>query len=124
MPDPNRMFGDTPTILLQARAALTLSDDDAVNHAYSRLVDFYGYDAASAAWKQARQEADAAAEAAADREQESWNFRMVMAASAVSQAVRVEGPNPRYHREVMARHRREWPELWKALDRLLEVGIS
>jgi len=30
-----------------------------------------------------------------------------------------EGPSPRWHRETYRRHRREWPTLWIALDRLL-----
>jgi hypothetical protein len=33
-------------------------------------------------------------------------------------AIRIEGPAPRVHREVMARHRAEWPTLWAAIDRL------
>ncbi len=35
------------------------------------------------------------------------------------EAIENEGPKPRYHREVMERHRREWPTLWAAIDRLL-----
>lgn len=34
-------------------------------------------------------------------------------------AVNNTGSHPEYHREVMRRHRREWPTLWKAIDRLL-----
>lgn len=34
-------------------------------------------------------------------------------------AIRDEGPAPELHRAVMARHRREWPVLWEALDDLL-----
>lgn len=30
-----------------------------------------------------------------------------------------ERPVPAYHRNRLARHRREWPELWRALDALL-----
>lgn len=40
-------------------------------------------------------------------------------------AIKDEGSHPPYHREVMARHRREWPTLWKAIDGLcstLEKG--
>jgi len=32
-----------------------------------------------------------------------------------------EGSKPRYHREIQARHRREWPTLWKAIDNLLRA---
>jgi hypothetical protein len=38
-------------------------------------------------------------------------------------AIRDEGPSPRLHRKVMARHRREWPTLWAAIDRLLKEGF-
>lgn len=37
----------------------------------------------------------------------------------VIEAIQNEGPMPAYHREVMARHRREWPTLWNALDKLV-----
>lgn len=34
-------------------------------------------------------------------------------------AIEVEGVNPRYHHELMGKHRYEWPVLWDAIDRLL-----
>jgi hypothetical protein len=34
-------------------------------------------------------------------------------------AIEEEGPQPAHHRETMARHRREWPTLWAAIDDLL-----
>ena len=34
-------------------------------------------------------------------------------------AVQDEGPAPRYHRDILARHRHEWPTLWHAIDRIL-----
>jgi hypothetical protein len=37
-----------------------------------------------------------------------------------SEVINNEGPNPRHHRKVMKRHRKEWPSLWKLLDDLLE----
>ena len=43
------------------------------------------------------------------------------AAWAVVRAIKQEGPQPRYHREVMARHRNEWPTLWEALDELMRA---
>lgn len=43
-------------------------------------------------------------------------------ADRLRQAVEDEGPNPRYHREVMERHREEWPALWAAIDEILEMG--
>lgn len=36
-------------------------------------------------------------------------------------AIKKQGRNPKYHRETMARHRKEWPVLWKAIDRILEI---
>ena len=38
----------------------------------------------------------------------------------VRRAVQNEGPVPKHHRAVMARHRREWPALWEAIDRLMQ----
>jgi hypothetical protein len=35
-------------------------------------------------------------------------------------AVEIEGPHVTYHRETMARHREEWPTVWKAIDALIE----
>ena len=32
-----------------------------------------------------------------------------------------EGSHPLHHRQVMARHRREWPVLWKAVDELVRT---
>lgn len=40
------------------------------------------------------------------------------AVAQVMRAIRVEGRSPTWHRRVMARHRAEWPTLWRALDRL------
>ena len=34
-------------------------------------------------------------------------------------AVRDEGPEPRFHREVMQRHKKEWPTLWNAIDGII-----
>lgn len=38
---------------------------------------------------------------------------------AIRNAVLDEGPNPAYHRAMLARHRREWPTLWQAIDAIL-----
>jgi hypothetical protein len=38
-------------------------------------------------------------------------------------AIEDPGPRPDIHFEIMARHRREWPTLWAAIDRLL-LGTS
>lgn len=46
------------------------------------------------------------------------------AVKAVIEAIRNEGSHPQYHREVMARHRREWPTLWKALDALVKADAA
>lgn len=31
------------------------------------------------------------------------------------------GPNPNHHQAVMARHRQEWPTLWRAIDGIINV---
>lgn len=36
----------------------------------------------------------------------------------IRRAILVEGPVPEHHRQIMARHREEWPALWTWLDRL------
>jgi hypothetical protein len=41
------------------------------------------------------------------------------AVRAVVQAITNEGRVPGYHRQVMQRHRSEWPTLWRALDQLV-----
>lgn len=43
-----------------------------------------------------------------------------VAVDAIIRAIDESGPNPAYHRKVMARHRAEWPTLWAALDQLHE----
>lgn len=44
------------------------------------------------------------------------------AVKAVQEAIRDEGPGADYHREMMRKHRQEWPTLWRALDRLIRVN--
>lgn len=39
-------------------------------------------------------------------------------------AIQDEGPVPTYHRDVMRRHRSQWPALWHALDRLSMIRRS
>jgi len=34
-------------------------------------------------------------------------------------AIEDKGPCPEFHREIMRRHRAEWPALWRAIDSLL-----
>lgn len=38
---------------------------------------------------------------------------------ALSDALFAEGPRPDVHREIMARHRAEWPTLWAAIDKIM-----
>lgn len=38
--------------------------------------------------------------------------------ASLGRAISNQGPVPRYHRQVMADHRREWPTLWRAIDDL------
>lgn len=40
------------------------------------------------------------------------------------EAVRDEGTHPAYHREVMARHRKEWPTLWRTIDGIVRAAIK
>lgn len=39
--------------------------------------------------------------------------------NGLRKAIMDEGSHPSHHRQVMARHRREWPVLWKAIDQLV-----
>ena len=41
---------------------------------------------------------------------------------ACKHAVENEGRSPVFHQRIMARHRKEWPTLWKAIDALLASG--
>ncbi len=41
------------------------------------------------------------------------------AAAKVRDAIKETGPRPDYHWTIMARHRKEWPTLWTAVDELL-----
>ncbi len=34
---------------------------------------------------------------------------------AVQEAITNAGPNPSYHRQIIKRHKKEWPTLWKIL---------
>lgn len=63
------------------------------------------------------------------REKEQWQREMDMWRKAgryddltrdLTKAINNEGRNPAYHRETMARHRKEWPTLWKIIDEALE----
>jgi len=38
----------------------------------------------------------------------------------LNSAIFREGPNPAKHHRVMRRHRRQWPTLWRKIDRLIE----
>lgn len=46
--------------------------------------------------------------------------RMAEAVDRIRRAIDDEGPDPVRHRRIMAKHRREWPTLWAALDELLD----
>lgn len=39
----------------------------------------------------------------------------------LEEAIYDEGPQPKYHRQVMKKHRKEWPVLWAAIDEVLEA---
>lgn len=36
-------------------------------------------------------------------------------------AIKDKGPVPAYHDDILRRHRREWPTLWEAIDKLLSI---
>ena len=40
--------------------------------------------------------------------------------TALRKAIMDEGSHPLHHRQVMARHRKEWAVLWKAIDELIK----
>ena len=41
---------------------------------------------------------------------------LAAALDALDAAIMVPGPVPEYHEKIMAKHRREWPTLWAAID--------
>ena len=43
--------------------------------------------------------------------------RLRQALEEIKQAIRVKGPVPKFHKDTMKRHRKEWPTLWKAIDK-------
>jgi hypothetical protein len=49
----------------------------------------------------------------------STQSEIQLAAALIVRAIKEEGVNPQHHREVMTKHRKEWPTLWRAIDRLL-----
>lgn len=48
-------------------------------------------------------------------------FRIFLAAIEVRRAIVNTGSHPGYHTTIMNRHRKEWPTLWRALDKLVEA---
>lgn len=38
---------------------------------------------------------------------------------SIIEAIENEGSVQKYHRQIMAKHRKEWPKLWEAIDWLL-----
>lgn len=38
---------------------------------------------------------------------------------ALVRAIQNPGPSPYWHRQVLHKHRREWPTLWAAIDEIL-----
>jgi len=47
--------------------------------------------------------------------------RCLEAIEGIHAAVTNAGLNPEYHRAIMARHRHEWPELWRRIDEALAI---
>jgi hypothetical protein len=48
--------------------------------------------------------------------------RQADALGELRRAVHDFGPHPEHHVEIMERHRREWPRLWEAIDKLVGRG--
>ena len=38
----------------------------------------------------------------------------------IKKSIKDEGPNPKYHKKIMKKHRSEWPSLWAGIDKLVE----
>jgi hypothetical protein len=47
---------------------------------------------------------------------------LMAAMHVLESALHDEGRNPQYHRQLMKRHRAEWPTLWSAIDNLRYVA--
>ena len=43
------------------------------------------------------------------------------AIGVLQKAIMDEGSHPLHHRQVMARHRKEWAVLWRAIDKLVKT---
>lgn len=39
---------------------------------------------------------------------------------ALVRAIENPGPSPHWHRQVLHKHRKEWPALWAAIDKILD----
>lgn len=44
-----------------------------------------------------------------------------LAITALISAIGNQGPVPQYHIHVMKKHREEWPQLWEAIDKVVEA---
>ncbi len=42
----------------------------------------------------------------------------------IREAILNEGPHPSLHKQIMAKHRKEWPTLWRALDKLMAAEVE
>ena len=38
----------------------------------------------------------------------------------LEKAINNEGPYPKHHRKIMFKHKREWPRLWNAIDKVID----
>jgi hypothetical protein len=43
--------------------------------------------------------------------------------AGIQGAITDEGQSPAYHQQVMSRHKKEWPVLWRAIDKAMK-GIG
>lgn len=51
---------------------------------------------------------------------EIWNTKTDIAVQQLKRAVANKGINPKFHDKLMKKHRKEWPELWTAIDAVIK----
>ena len=44
--------------------------------------------------------------------------------SALRDAIRNEGPHPRFHRQMLEQLQEEWPTLWRAIQAIIGLGLA
>lgn len=60
----------------------------------------------------------------ADFMSKTWAVRiadLLNASEQLREAIENAGPEPRFHRSMMHRHKKEWPTLWKAIRKIVNT---